>query len=339
MTADVLRVGVAGAGIMGAGHAHFIAASVPGATVTAIADLDTARMTQLASEMEGDVALFDSPEQLFQSADIDAVIIATPDRFHPDHMRLAIARGLPTLCEKPIASTQKDASEIAEEIRDDQRLHGRTLIHFGFMRRFDPSYLEVRRLIATGEFGRPLFVRAVTRNVSSPGTTSDGLYTNIAVHDFDVLRWLFSTGWESVQTHYPRSSASAPAGLADPLVFTAKMDNGILVVADIIANNNYGYDVRTEIVCETGSIEIGNHGDVITRTNHFAGVARGGAMDENWIPRFADAYIGELEAWTNSVRTGLNHPDLATVDDAIAASEACAMGVTSMALAASQIIF
>ena len=62
-------------------------------------------------------------------------------------------------------------------------------------------------------------------------------------------------------------------------------------------------------------------------------------MDENWIPRFADAYIGELEAWTNSVRTGLNHPDLATVDDAIAASEACAMGVTSMALAASQIIF
>ncbi|MBC7763962.1 MAG: Gfo/Idh/MocA family oxidoreductase, partial [Candidatus Saccharibacteria bacterium] len=105
MTGDMLRVGIAGAGIMGAGHAHFIATSVPGAKVTAIADLDTEKMTQLAGELNGPVALFNSPEQLFQSADIDAVIIATPDRFHPDHMRLALARGLPTLCEKPIAST------------------------------------------------------------------------------------------------------------------------------------------------------------------------------------------------------------------------------------------
>jgi myo-inositol 2-dehydrogenase/D-chiro-inositol 1-dehydrogenase len=327
-----LRIGIAGAGVMGAGHARFITTSVPGTEVTAIADLDRGKLQQLNEELGGSMTLFDTPEQLFSEAEIDAVIIATPDHFHPAHIRLSLERGLPTLCEKPIASNLNDAYGIAEEIRQDELERGQRLIHFGFMRRFDPSYLEVRTLIATGEFGRPLFVRTVTRNVSSPGITTEGLYTNIAVHDFDVLRWLLDSDWRSVQSHYPRASALAPVGLDDPLLFTAEMDNGVLVVADIIANNHYGYDVRTEVVCESGSIEIGIHGDVITRVKRVAGVLRGGTMDENWIPRFTAAYIGELEAWAESVRTGINHPDLATVEDALAASIACAMGVASTRL-------
>jgi len=65
------------------------------------------------------------------------------------------------------------------------------MINFGFMRRFDPCYQEVRRLIATGDYGAPTFFRTVTRNVSSTGATSTGLFTNIAIHDFDIYRWLF----------------------------------------------------------------------------------------------------------------------------------------------------
>lgn len=327
---EQLRVGIVGTGVMGSGHARFITSSVPQARVAAITDVDQMRAGALADELGGHVAVFKSPEDFFCAGAVDAVIIATPDHLHPDHLRLAIARGIPTLCEKPIASTVTLAAVIAREIRDDERANNRRLIHFGFMRRFDPSYLKVRKLLASGNFGLPLFVRAVTRNVSSANITTEGIFTNIAVHDFDTFRWLLHSEWKSVESFYPRQSSLSPRDLSDPLIFTAQLENDILVVGDIIANNHYGYDVRTEFVCESGSIEIGIHGDVITRADHVSGVLRGGSMDENWIPRFSAAYIGELNAWTESVRSGIPHPDLATVDDAVAASNACAMGIAGI---------
>jgi myo-inositol 2-dehydrogenase/D-chiro-inositol 1-dehydrogenase len=238
--------------------------------------------------------------------------------------------GLAVLCEKPIATTLEDARAIASEIAEYEKKAGRVLIHYGFMRRFDPSYLELREKMESGKYGTPLFVRTITRNVSSAGITTEGLYTNIAVHDFDVWRWLTGSEWVSVTSHYPKPSSLSPAGLIDPLVFTAKLANEVLIVADIVANNNYGYDLRTEVLCEKGSLEIGIFGDVVTRADHFAQVAQGGAMVENWIPRFKDAYIAELVAWVGSVSSGVAHPDLATAQDALAATEACFLALGSI---------
>jgi myo-inositol 2-dehydrogenase/D-chiro-inositol 1-dehydrogenase len=103
-----------------------------------------------------------------------------------------------------------------------------------------------------------------------------------------------------------------------------------MIVADIVANDNYGYDLRTEVLCEKGSLEIGTFGDVYIRANHFAGTPLGGQMVDNWIPRFKDAYIAELKAWVSSVQTGEIHPDLADVEDALAATEACFLALKSL---------
>lgn len=326
----MVRVGIIGTGVMGAGHARFIKAEVPGAQVTALFDIDKAKMTSLASEL-GTVELQTSDvAELMNSEKVDAIIIASPDPLHVAHLKLAIASKKPTLCEKPIATTLEDARSIAEEIRAYEKSIGKQMIHFGFMRRFDPAYLEVRRLIDTGDYGKPLFFRTITRNVSSTGATTPGLYTNIAIHDFDVFRWLFKDEWVSVESHYPKRSSLSPADLADPLVITAYMKSGLMMVADIVAFNNYGYDVRTEVICEKGSIEIGIHGDVITRANHVAGVHKGGAMDDNWIPRFRTSYIEELKAWVETIATGKPNNDLATVEDALAANEVCALGIASI---------
>ena len=326
----MVKVGIIGTGIMGAGHARFIRDHVVNAKVVALADIDADRVHNLALEIGDNVAEHSSVEEFFSSPGIDAVIIASPDQLHTQHLRIAMASGLPTLCEKPIATTLEDARTIATEITSYEKSKGKHLIHFGFMRRFDPAYVEVKRLIETGDYGLPLFLRTVTRNVISRGITTPSLYTNIAIHDFDIFRWLFTDEWVSVSSHYPRKSSLSPKDLADPLVITAYLKSGIMMLADIVANNNYGYDVRTEVVCEKGSIEIGIHGDVITRANHVSGVLSGGAMDENWIPRFKDAYIAELRAWVDSIESGINNPNLATVDDALAANEICALGVASI---------
>jgi myo-inositol 2-dehydrogenase/D-chiro-inositol 1-dehydrogenase len=325
-----IRVGIIGTGVMGAGHARFISENLKNAVVIALSDIDTSRMVSLASELSTVELQTSNPFELMNSDLVDAIIIASPDPLHVEHLELAIVAGKPTLCEKPIATNLDDARSIAKKIKDYEDSSKETRIHFGFMRRFDPSYRKVKELIETGKFGQPTFFRTITRNVQSTGATTPGLFTNIAIHDFDIFRWIFNDEWVSVQSHYPKRSSLSPQGIADPLVITAFMKSGIMMVADIVAFNNYGYDVRAEIICEKGSIEIGINGDVITRFEKVMGAHSGGSMEENWIPRFTASYIEELRAWVNSIESGFPNPDLANVDDALAANEVCALGVASI---------
>jgi len=327
----MINVGIIGTGIMGAGHARYIKEHVPDASVVALSDIDPKKISELSAELGSVLFSTANPEELMNDSRVDAVIIASPDPLHVPHLKLAIASGKQILCEKPIATTLEDARMISKEIRAYQSRVGKKMINFGFMRRFDPCYQEVRRLIATGEFGTPLFFRTVSRNVSSLGATSTGLFTNIAIHDFDIYRWLFSDEWDSIHSFYPRRSSLSPEGLDDPLVIIGKLRSGITMVADIVAYNNYGYDCRVEVVCEKGSIQIGTHGDVITQVNGVGGATKGGPMATNWMVRFEPSYIEELKAWIQEVKTGTLNPDLATVEDALIANEVCALGLASLA--------
>ena len=246
----MINVGIIGAGIMGAGHARFISRHIPEARVVALSDVDLKKTSDLASEIGSVLFSTVDPEELMNDSRVDAVIIASPDSLHVPHLKLAISSGKQILCEKPIATSLEEARLIAEEIRTYQKNVGKKMINFGFMRRFDPSYQEVRRLIRSGDFGSPTFFRTVTRNVFSTGITSTGLFTNIAIHDFDVYRWLFEDEWESIQSFYPRNSTLSPEGLSDPLIIIGKLKSGIMMVGDIVAFNNYGFDCRIEVVCE-----------------------------------------------------------------------------------------
>lgn len=315
---------------MGSGHARYITEHVSDAEVIALSDIDLNRANQLATQIKTPQLVTGNVNEIFTSELVDAVIIASPDNLHVEHLRLAIAAEKPTLCEKPIATTIEEARSIAKEISDFQTKAGKELIHFGFMRRFDPQYRKVRELINSGKFGAPLFIRVVTRNVASTGATDNGLYTNIAIHDFDIFRWMFNSDFVQVESHYPKRNSLSQSGLSDPLIITAKLANGIMMIADIVAFNNYGYDARFEILCEKGSIEVGIFGDVVTRLNFEATPILGGHLADNWMARFERSYIEEVNAWVNSINSGVVNKDLATVDDALAANEACQLGVNSI---------
>jgi len=326
----MVNVGIIGTGVMGAGHARFIKEHVPDATVVGLYDVDPKKIDQLSAQLGTVLFSTSSPDDLMNDPRVEAVIIASPDPLHVEHLRLAIASGKQILCEKPIATTLADAQMIANEIRTYESSVGKKMINFGFMRRFDPCYQEVRRLILTGDFGSPTFFRTVTRNVSSTGATSTGLFTNIAIHDFDIYRWLFNDEWESIKSFYPKRSSLSPEGLDDPLIIIGRLKSGITMVGDIVAFNNYGFDCRVEVICEKGTIQIGTHGDVITQVNGFGGATKGGKMAENWMTRFEPSYIEELKAWVTEVKTGVINTDLATVEDALIANEVCALGLASI---------
>jgi myo-inositol 2-dehydrogenase / D-chiro-inositol 1-dehydrogenase len=144
----ILRIGIIGAGVMGAGHARIIQASVAGAYLAAVYDSDTVR----AQAAAGDSRVMSDPHALINDPSIDAVIVASPDATHRDYVLDCIAAGKPVLCEKPMALTTAECLDVvAAEEKSGQRL-----VQVGFMRRFDPAYLEMKATLEAGTLGRPL---------------------------------------------------------------------------------------------------------------------------------------------------------------------------------------
>lgn len=316
----MLRVGVIGTGIMGAGHARYLTNDIANVQVVALSDIDLNRANELASQLGTVKFVTSSASELVNHSDVDAIVIASPDQFHVEHIRLALRAGKPTLCEKPIATTLEDAQLISEEISASEIKLGKRTIVFGFMRRFDPAFIKLREQVKSGKFGKPLFVRVVTRNHETPGLTSAGMYTNMAIHDIDIYRWLFQAEWENIQSFYPAHSDQSPKELKDPLVFVGGLSNGVMVIEDVMANSRNGYDTRAEIVCELGSLEIGIHGDIVERYGMNFGVSQGGEMAKNWLPKFNQSYINELTAWIGEIESGEINPDLASHQDALIAN-------------------
>jgi myo-inositol 2-dehydrogenase/D-chiro-inositol 1-dehydrogenase len=98
-----VRVGVIGAGIMGADHSRNLAGTVSGAAVSLVADLDAGRAAQ-AAEAAGARSTAD-PKLLINDPDVDAVVIASHDSTHAGLLLACPEAGKPGLCQKPLAPT------------------------------------------------------------------------------------------------------------------------------------------------------------------------------------------------------------------------------------------
>src|SRR6202020_334884 len=108
-----VRVGVIGAGNMGAEHASILRQFVSHATVTMVADPDVEQLGRGAAAA-GARATAD-PYALIADPLVDAVVIASPDETHPDLTVAAIRAGKPVLCEKPLALSVAECVRVVEE--------------------------------------------------------------------------------------------------------------------------------------------------------------------------------------------------------------------------------
>jgi myo-inositol 2-dehydrogenase/D-chiro-inositol 1-dehydrogenase len=145
----VVRIGVVGAGIMGADHARTLARFVSGAEVVLLADPDLRRATA-AADAVGSGAL-DDPFALVAAPEVDAVVVASPDATHPALVRACVEAGKPVLCEKPLSPTLSDSAALLDDLGERA-----SLVSLGFMRRFDPGYTDLRATILAGAIGDPV---------------------------------------------------------------------------------------------------------------------------------------------------------------------------------------
>ncbi|HEU0288993.1 MAG TPA: Gfo/Idh/MocA family oxidoreductase [Nocardioidaceae bacterium] len=286
-----LRIGVVGAGAMGAAHVRTLATSVSGAEVTRVYDLDPDRAAAVAVKVGASPA--PSESAVIESPDVDAVVIAAPDPLHAELTLACLKRGLPVLCEKPLATNAEDARQIL----DAEAATGRSLVQVGFMRRFDPGYLAMRRALTDGDIGEPRLLHCVHRNPSAhPTATSEGIVRNSMVHELDVARWLLGEEIVSIEVRSPHRGD----GLVDPQLATLEMASGVLVSIEVFVNAGYGYDVRSELVGTAGTVSL--EPPVVTSMRQSGRDAETVAPD--FVARFGEAYRAQLAAWVDAAAAG-----------------------------------
>jgi myo-inositol 2-dehydrogenase/D-chiro-inositol 1-dehydrogenase len=292
-----VRVGVIGVGMIGQDHVRRITQVLSGGTVAAVTDVDAARAGQVAAALPAATVHRDGHD-LIADSEVDAVLVASWGPAHEEHVLAAIAAGKPVFCEKPLAPTEQACLRIVEA----EIAGGRRLVQVGFMRRYDLGYHALKAALDEGEIGAPLLMHCAHRNPSVPpyGFTTELIVSDSAVHEIDLVRWLFGEDIAATNILRPRRSSKGSAVLHDPLIVLLEMASGVLVDVEVFVNAGYGYDIRGEIVGEHGTLALaGTASTVLTQDGR-----RSGRVPADWQERFGRAYDAELQDWLKAVAAG-----------------------------------
>jgi len=296
-----LGVGVVGVGEMGRRHVENLRRLVPHAQLVAVADVNTERARQTAAELEIEKS-YSSLEALLECKEINAVIIATPDKFHAPAVKAVAAAGKDMLCEKPLALTVSDAQECLDAVSK-----AGVRMQVGFMRRYDPAYSSAMKCIESGEIGTPVIFKSVGRDKDGPPLSAyqpniNGMlfYTN-SIHDFDLARWLMRDEVSEVHAYTTAAIRPEVAQFGDVVasVVNLKFSQGGIGNIESYAQSVYGYDVRTEIVGSKGSIFVGSmHRTPVT---FLASHGSSQPIADHFLSTFADAYLAEIRDFTDRI--------------------------------------
>ena len=123
---------------------------------------------------------------------------------------------------------------------------------------------------------------------------------NSLIHEIDVLRWLIGEDYATAEVVFPKSTRNAEEGLRDPQVMYLTTKSGVRIDVESFVNCHYGYDIKCEVVCEEGVLNLPEPANAMVRTN----AARVTPICNDWSERFVDAYNIEFQEWINACKAG-----------------------------------
>lgn len=290
-----LRVGVVGVGMIGQDHIRRLTHVLSGVAVSAITDVDLDRAKAVAEDFPP-AKVLSSGEELIADEAVDAVVVCSWGETHETYVLEALGAAKPVFCEKPLATTQ----EACQRILSAETALGRRLVQVGYMRRYDAAYRALRDVVRSGDIGDPLLMHCTHRNPSVPGHyQKESAIIDTAVHEIDMVRWMFDEEVAATSVLVPRKSRNG-GDLQDPLVLLLEMASGVLVDVEISVNIRYGYDIRGEVVAESGTAALGQASPVRVRRDGMVY----DRVPADWRERFIRAYDVELQEWVDAVTTG-----------------------------------
>ena len=315
----LVKMGVIGLGRMGQLYTNLLSSQINGAKLYAVAEIHEQARSRVAGEFDITRAFADFHE-LLALPELDAVIIATPTSTHHDLVVAAAEAGKAILCEKPLALTLAETRSAKEAVARAQ-----VPLQVGFMRRFDAAYQKAKTLIDSGQIGFPVTFKSLSRDPFCPRpeyadpAKSGGLILDMAIHDFDLARWLMSSEVERVTAEGTTLVCKVleSVGDIDNALINMRFVSGALGNVEVSRNAFYGYDIRTEILGSEGAVTVGVH-----QYTPVLLLTRAGAQHDitpYLMERFGDAYRTQLQHFVDCLTNG--QPPLVSGADALAAYE------------------
>lgn len=320
----MFNLAVIGAGRIGRIHAKNVAAH-PRLRLKAVVDPVGDSAAVLAAETGSEVSTFDA---VMADPSIHGIVVASPTDQHLDQTLKAIAAGKAVLCEKPIDQDLATARAAAGQLGGDRPLL------LGFNRRFDTHFGALKRQLDAGRIGTLESLLIISHDPAPPPISyvkvSGGLFKDMAIHDFDMARFLL--GEEITEVFAGASCLVDPAigeaGDIDTAKTTLKTASGRICVISNSRRSGYGYDQRIEAYGAHGLLKADN---VLESTVSHWG-ANGPVLDafQNFfLDRYAAAYRAEIEHFA-AIMAGEARP-LVGFDDAVKALELAEAAAQSVA--------
>jgi scyllo-inositol 2-dehydrogenase (NAD+) len=294
-----LRVALIGAGRAGSVHAGNLADYAARAEVVAVVD----ERREAAETLGASTSLNEALERC------DAVVISVPTFTHRDLAVRAAEAGKHVFCEKPMALTLAECDDMI-----DAAERAGVVLQIGFMRRFQPEFVEARRRIEAGDVGEPMVIKSLTRGPGLPPPwawdieRSNGMLAEVNSHDFDSVRWLAGSEIErvyaEVANHKGPSRGVEAEDFYDNAVVSLRLASGAIGTIDGTCPADYGYDARVEIVCSEGLLVVGDlRGQALVEVRD-RDVGTVTPLHRTWPDRFRDAYRAEIRSFVDSALDG-----------------------------------
>jgi len=326
--------------IIGTGHrgwAHLaILKTLPQFQVVALADPTPANLDRGASLAPGAKTYSDYRKMLAERHDIDAVVVITPSFLHAQVTVAALDRGLPVLCEKPMATTVEDANRMIEASRKSGKL-----LYIGFQKRLVPTTAKMHELAAAGEIGSIEFVSGnLFRGDWNPeswkytdpktGVATNWRYLTFTegsalledgIHELDSLNWMISNRVVRVMAS-GGNNVYKQRETVDHVATVIEYENGVKLTFELcLFAPNAGPTSRRMVLIGSQGVMTPENGRVAIRSRSGHEVRYVEAADNT--PQAATAHaIGSAQdpetyqqylAFERSLRSG--HPPAVTPED------------------------
>ncbi len=304
----MVNVGIIGAGRIGKVHVESICTQVANAKVKTLADPFINGDTANWAKGMGVQNITKDYREILADPEIDAVLICSSTDTHSSISVEAIQAGKHVFCEKPI---DHDVAKIKEVIEALKRSNVKYQV--GFNRRFDHNFEAVQKAVSEGKIGDTHLIKITSRDPEPPSAeyvkVSGGMFLDMTIHDFDMVRFLAGCNAEEVYVEAAVlvDPAIGEAGDVDTAVITLKMENGAIAVIDNSRQAVYGYDQRAEVFGSKGMVAVTNDSASSAVISNADGVT-GEKPLFFFLERYLVAYAKEIKCFIEAIESDTDTP-------------------------------
>lgn len=297
----MLRLGIIGAGRIGKVHCESIGRYVKDAVVACVADPFMNAETEKTVKALGAENVTKDYKEILADKSIDAVLICSSTDTHAKISIEAIEAGKHVFCEKPVDHDVDKILEVKAALAKSNVKY-----QVGFNRRFDHNFEAVRDAIASGKIGHLDVLKICSRDPGAPPVeyikVSGGIFLDMTIHDFDMVRFLSGDEVESVYAvgGVTVDKAIGEAGDIDTAIITMTLKGGTLAVIDNCRRATYGYDQRAEAFGALGQVAIAND----CKSSAVISDANGVTAEKPlyfFLERYMQAYVKEITEFVDCI--------------------------------------